>query len=118
MKPLDLSLALKATDGDIQLLREVIETFLQEYPILLAQLEAALQAGNHAVVQRSSHTIKGTLRLFGKVPSQELAELLEEMGTSGSLENATETYESLKLSLAALRRQLLDAIKNLGVDSG
>ncbi len=118
MQSIDLSLALKATDGDIELLREVVGSFLEEYPTLLAQLEAALQAGDNAVVQRSSHTIKGTLRLFGKSPSQELAELLEEMAASGSLENATDTYESLKLSLATLRRQLLDAIKNLGVDSG
>ena len=117
MQSIDLSLALKATDGDIELLHEVVESFLEEYPTLLAQLEAALQAGDKAVVQRSSHTIKGTLRLFGKSPSQELAELLEEIGASGSLENATETYELLKLSLATLRRQLLEAIKNLGVDS-
>ena len=118
MQPIDLSFALKATDGDIELLREVVGSFLEEYPTLLAQLEAALRAGDNAVVQRSSHTIKGTLRLFGKVPSQELAGLLEDMGASGSLENATETYESLKLSLTALRRQLLDAMKNLGVGSG
>ncbi len=117
MQPIDLSYALKATDGDIELLREVVGSFLEEYPTLLAQLEAALRAGDNAVVQRSSHTIKGTLRLFEKDPSQELAGLLEEMGASGSLENATETYESLKLSLAALRRQLLDAMKNLGVGS-
>ena len=118
MQPIDLSLALNATDGDIELLRDVVEAFLEEYPTLLVQLEAAIQAGDKALVQRSSHTIKGTLRLFGKVPSQELAGLLEEMGTSGSLENATETYQSLKLSLAALRPQLLESMKHMVVGSG
>ncbi|HUP79375.1 MAG TPA: Hpt domain-containing protein [Pirellula sp.] len=116
MPPIDLSNALKATDGDLQLLQEVLEAFLDEYPTLLAQLEAALLAGNNVVVQRASHTIKGTLRLFGNVPSQAIAEILEQKGVSGSLENARESFESLKLSLATLRLQLLEAMKNFGLN--
>ena len=116
MHPIDLSYALKATDGDLALLQEVLEAFLEEYPTLLAQLEAALSTGNNAVVQRASHTINGTLRLFGNVPSRAIAETLEQMGASGSLENATESYESLKMSLSTLRLQILDAMKNLGLD--
>ena len=113
MQPLDLSLALKAADGDLDLLHDVVEAFLEEYPTLLAALGPALTAGDSAVVQRASHTIKGTLRLFGNVPSKEFAERLEEMGASGSLEDAPKTYESLKNSLESLRRSLLDAMKNL-----
>lgn len=113
MQPLDLSLALKAADGDIDLLHEVVEAFLEEYPTLLAQLEPALQTGDSAIVQRASHTIKGTLRLFGNVAARDLAGRLEELGASGSLENATETYESLKQSLETLRRSLLEAMKKL-----
>ena len=113
MDPIDLSLALKATDGDRVLLQEVVEAFVEEYPTLLVELETAIHTGNNAVVQRSSHTIKGTLRLFGNVPARELAEQLEEMGSTGSLGNAAETYESLKLSLASLQRQLSVAMKNL-----
>lgn len=115
MHPIDLSYALKATDGDLELLREVLEAFLEEYPTQLAQMEAALSAGDNSVVQRASHTIKGTLRLFGNVPSRAIAETLEQMGASGSLENATESYESLKMSLATLRLQLLDAMKNINL---
>ena len=114
MEPLDLSLAIKAADGDLELLQVVIEAFLEEYPALLAELETAIRAGDSVVVQRASHTIKGTLRLFGNVPSKELAERLEEMGCTGSLRMATETYDSLKLSLASLGRQLSHAMKNLG----
>ena len=119
MQTIDLSLAMKATEGDLELLQVVIEAFLEEYPALLAELEPAIRAGDNAVVQRASHTIKGTLRLFGNVPSRELAERLEEMGCTKSLGNAeslgkaAETYDALKLSLASLRRQLSDAMKNL-----
>ena len=113
MQPLDLSLALKATDGDLDLLHDVVEAFLEEYPTLLAELEPALKAGDCAVVQRASHTIKGTLRLFGNVPSRELAERLEEMAASDSLVDAPKTFESLKKSLESLRRSLVVAMKNL-----
>jgi len=113
MQPIDLSAALKATDGDVELLAEVVEAFLDEYPDLLTHLEPALAERNLAHVQRISHTIKGGLRLFGNVPSHAFAERLEEMGASGCLENGAETLESLKSSLALLRGQLLDALKNL-----
>lgn len=113
MKSIDLTLALKATDGDIGLLQEVLEAFFEEYPTLLAELEPALQMGDSTVVQRASHTINGSLRLFGNKLSRELAERLEGMGASGSLGEAKETLESLKLSLASLRSQLLAAMKDL-----
>ncbi|MEQ1827498.1 MAG: Hpt domain-containing protein [Pirellula sp.] len=106
-------MALKATDGDVDLLTEVVEAFLSEYPSLLAELDEALESGNCEVVQRASHTIKGSLRLFGEVPSRSFAETLEEMGASGHLENAAAPFQSLSASLNLLREQLLVAIKNL-----
>ena len=115
MDRIDLSIALKATDGDYELLQVVIEAFVEEYPMLLSELESAIQAGDSVVVQRSSHTIKGTLRLFGNVPAREFAEQLEEMGSTGSLGNAAETYGSLQRSMASLRRQLSLAMKDLGI---
>ena len=111
MQPIDLTLALKATDGDVELLKDVIETFLEEYPVLLAQLEPAILAGDRVVVQRASHTIKGTLRLFGDVPAKGFAECLETMGQSGDLKHAPKTVDSLKVALASLRKQLMDSMK-------
>ena len=110
MQPIDLSFALKATDGDRELLQVVVEAFLEEYPTLLAQLEPAIRTGDCTVVQRTSHTLRGTLRLFGNVPAKEFAARLEEMGASGSLLDATATCDSLKQSLAMLRQQLSEAL--------
>ena len=112
MQPIDFTLALKATDGDVELLKDVIEAFLEEYPVLLAEIEPAILAGDRAVVQRASHTIKGTLRLFGNVPAKGFAECLETMGQSGDLKHAAEIVDSLKVALASLRMQLTDAMKS------
>ena len=117
MEPIDLTLALSATDGDVGLLQEVVDAFLEEYPALLAELEPAIQAGESSVVQRASHKIKGTLRLFGDVPPRELAERLEKMGATSSLEDAKATFESLKLSLNSLRHQVLEAMRDIATTS-
>jgi len=37
-----ITTALKSTDGDIELLRDVIDMFLEEYPTLILQLETAI----------------------------------------------------------------------------
>lgn len=113
MQSPDMSLALKSTEGDVDLLKDVIEAFLEEYPLLLAEIGSAIESANSAAVQRASHTIKGPLRLFGEVPAHEFSRRLEEIGQSGDLANAEPTLQSLKSSLETLRQQLLESMKTL-----
>lgn len=47
-------------DGDVDLLKEVIEIFLKDTPGLLADLYAAIRSGNARAVERAAHTLKGT----------------------------------------------------------
>ena len=105
--------ALKTTDGDTDLLRVVVEAFLEEYPTLLMQLEQAIPRGDYAEVRRASHTIKGTLRLFGSTPSRDLAADLEAMGQTESLEHASLKLASLKDSLELLRSRLVLGLQTL-----
>ena len=111
MQPIDLSTALSATDGDVDLLREVIGSFLDEYPKLLIELANAIELGDFARVRRASHTIKGTLRIFGDLSAREIAGELEEMGKTECLTLADAKCKSLKLSLAALHQQLADKLR-------
>jgi len=46
-------------DGDVDLLKEVIEIFLEDMPGLLADLYAAIKHGDAASVERAAHTLKG-----------------------------------------------------------
>ena len=111
MQLLDLSQALKATEGDVILLREVIQAFLDEYPSLLTEIEGAIQAGDAVAVQRASHTISGTLRLFGEVAPRQLSRELEAIGRSGDLGAAQAMHQALTASLKLFRQQLLESIK-------
>ncbi len=46
-------------DGDVDLLKEVIEIFLKDTPGLLANLYSGIMSGEAEAVERAAHTLKG-----------------------------------------------------------
>jgi len=46
-------------DGDVELLKEVIEIFLEDTPVLLTNLYAGIKQGDAVAVERAVHTLKG-----------------------------------------------------------
>lgn len=77
---LDWSVALAAVDGDRELLREIIEAFMEECPRLMREIESAVGRTDVDTLRRAAHTVKGGLRTFGAGTAQDLAEKLEQMG--------------------------------------
>ena len=82
--------ALASVDGDRELLREVIDTFLQEAPILMTTLQESVESGDASAMHRAAHTFKGALMSLGALGVSDLARELEELGRSGSTEGAAE----------------------------
>ncbi len=95
----DWSAAMKAVDGDQQLLREVIEAFLEECPRMVEECEQSIANSDAAVLRRAAHTIKGGLRTFGAEPAMEVAARLEELGRAGELQGSQEVLAALKQQL-------------------
>ena len=62
---IDWGVALASVQGDEDLLREIIEAFLEEAPKQVAALDQGMAAGDAVVVRRAAHTIKGASRYFG-----------------------------------------------------
>ncbi len=77
---IEWSTAMAATGGDFQLLREVVDTLLDDYPNLLSNLKQAIADGNGERWNRAAHTIKGALRHFGAARAVARAVELEKMG--------------------------------------
>ncbi|MGE3317519.1 MAG: response regulator, partial [Planctomycetaceae bacterium] len=95
--PLDWSVALGVVDGDRELLREIIDAFLEECPRLMGELESAIAHADVSALRRAAHTVKGGLRTFGAGMAIDIAERLEQMGRSGRIEeNAVELNSDLK----------------------
>jgi HPt (histidine-containing phosphotransfer) domain-containing protein len=102
----DWRVALQAVQQDQNLLREVVEAFLEEYPRLLAELQTGLSTGNAAVTRRAAHTLKGSLRYFGAQRGCEAAQRLEELSRQERLEEGAESLGVLHDELAAVHKEL------------
>ncbi|MBT4864266.1 MAG: PAS domain S-box protein [Planctomycetaceae bacterium] len=105
--PFDWSIALGATGGDRELLREVIGEFLIEFPRLIEQAQTAIRAGDAPTGCRAAHTIKGALRTLGADSASKRAEAFETVLRSGSFESADKSLDVLTAEVDALMPEIL-----------
>ncbi len=104
--PFDKAQALSRVGGDEELLRELIGVFLEECPRWLADVRAALAAGDAQKLRRAAHTIKGAVDNCGAGSAFESALRLERIGGEGRLAEADEAFASLEAELARLEPAL------------
>lgn len=69
---------------------ELIDSFLETAPPLLARLNQGVITGNAADVRAAAHTIKSSSKDFGATLLAELCQELEDMGKAGALAGAAE----------------------------
>jgi HPt (histidine-containing phosphotransfer) domain-containing protein len=92
--------------GDVELLRELIALFLDSYPGQLAQIGAAIEAGDAGALERAAHSLKGSVSHFAAREPFEAALRLEQMGLRGDLAGAEEAYQLLEASIQQLQAGL------------
>ena len=102
----DREKALARVGGDEELLRELVEVFLEERPRWLAEIDAALAAADARRLQRGAHTVKGSVDNFGARATWEAAFALEQLARSGELDAAPEAATVLRASLGRLEVEL------------
>lgn len=102
LSPWSKEVALERIGGDEELLRELCQIFLGEYPKLLDKVREAIAAGNADAVQRAAHSLKGEVSYLGAPSATEIARLLEDMGRAKDLSRAPETLISLEQALTIL----------------
>ena len=88
--------ALASVRNDRDLLRTVVEAFLEESPKLMEETRRAVDEQDAAKLRLAAHTLKGSMRLFGDTPASVCAEALETMGRSGDLSRARATLVDLE----------------------
>ena len=96
-------------DDDRELLRELVEIYVEEEPELLGQIREALAVGDTDAVRRSAHSLKGAVSNFAAAPARVLAEALEFAGRDGDLDRARGALAALEPELARVR-DALDAL--------
>ncbi len=84
--------ALLAVDGNQELLCDVLEELLKEWPKLLAELNRAATVADIVPLKRAVHTIRGSLQLFGNSDAVQLAKQIEMLAQS---DNAAAVVERM-----------------------
>ena len=83
---MNLAIALERMDGDADLLREIIDIFLEDHLGGLKELHAAAEARDSVRLQRAAHTLKGAAGNFVAARATDLALQLEQICKGGDLD--------------------------------
>ncbi len=96
MSTIDRAIFEKLTnDVGADLIGELIVTYCEETPQLIAKLRHALEANDVDAFRRAAHSIKSTSITFGALSMSETARELEILGRAGDLANAQEKVDRL-----------------------
>ena len=98
----DPNVVLNRVDGDRDLLKEVAGLFFEDTPRLMTEIRKAVDRADAQALERSAHTLKGSVGNFGARRAFELAFNLEQMGRNGDFARALEVFEQLDQQIALL----------------
>ena len=106
LQQLDESLALSRVGGDRDLLREVVDLFLNDYPDVLEKIRAAVSTRDASALEQYAHSLKGSVSTFGAKWAFDAALALERKGRNGDLSGIEEGLGQLEYALCTLRPDL------------
>jgi two-component system, sensor histidine kinase and response regulator len=103
---MNLEVALSRVGGDKQLLAELAEVFLQEYPSLLCEARDSLLHKDSTRFERAAHTLKGRVAFFSIEVIREQALALEMMGRRKDLKDAPGVLSDIELQMMEIIPEL------------
>jgi HPt (histidine-containing phosphotransfer) domain-containing protein len=111
LDPTALENLLSMLGGEFEFLVELIDSFLEDAPQLLIELEQHVKAGDAAGVRQVAHSLKSNGADFGATTFSNLCKELEMIGRSGTVDGAADLaaqivaeYERVEAALTAIRR--------------
>jgi two-component system, sensor histidine kinase and response regulator len=99
--------ALDRLQGDEQLLSDLAEVFLRDYPGELANIRRLIDQGNLQRVERATHSLKGSIGNFATRRAFAMAFNLERTARRGDLKKCASLYAELEAELEILKPELL-----------
>ena len=92
----DLPGTLTRLGGDVELLRDLIDMFAEDAPVMIAQMSEAAAAGYCEDVQHFAHSLRGLAANFGAVRVTGLLAQLEEKAATKSLDGGREILAAVR----------------------
>ncbi len=97
---------------DKEIVCEIINIYITEYPDRIAKLENLIQEGDLEQIYKAAHSLKGVTANFFDKESEDLARTIEEKGRAGDASGMKELFVKLKASTAKLVVELEDLKKD------
>jgi HPt (histidine-containing phosphotransfer) domain-containing protein len=93
-------------DGDLELLRELVDVFAEEAPKMLVHIQDAIDQHSPSDLEKASHKMKGSVLQFSARSAAATALALEEKGSNGSLAGAEPLLDKLRQEIDLLQEAL------------
>jgi two-component system sensor histidine kinase/response regulator len=107
----DMTEALENVGGDMDLLKEIIEIFLDDFPNQMKQIREGILAGDAKAVEHAAHSLKGSVANFAAKRAYDKAYCLEVLGREGNLGEANEAFGDLEKEIKEMKDALDAAVK-------
>lgn len=91
---------------DKEIVNEIINIYITEYPERMAKLEELINIGDLDQIYKTAHSLKGVTANFFDKESEELARVIEEKGRAGDASNLKDLFIQLKASTDKLVAEL------------
>jgi HPt (histidine-containing phosphotransfer) domain-containing protein len=108
---IDWSEALRSARGSEALVRTIAEIAREEVPRLVADIRRAVAEGDAVRLRLAAHTLKGSLRYFGKTAAFAQALGVEELARRGDLPAAAAALPQLEAEIERIVLSLSDYLQ-------
>jgi signal transduction histidine kinase/DNA-binding response OmpR family regulator len=116
--PVDLSQMREVLEGSEDVLVQLVESFLQDYPRKLGQMRTALDEKDPRALEMAAHSLIGGVGNFGAERASELAQTLEDLGRESRLDEIPAALEQLERELERVHRALDREVSGPSRDGG
>jgi PAS domain S-box-containing protein len=101
-RSLDAKALLEWFSGNRKLLRNIVKTFRDDCPRMMARIRTALAANDANLLAEGAHALKGSVGNFGPTAALEVTREMEKIARQGKLDGAWELYATLEDEIALL----------------
>jgi CheY-like chemotaxis protein len=102
----DLAALLAGFGGRADLVKQVIDVFVDDTPAMLTQLKTSVRDGDVAKIGAAAHAIKGSVGLFAQGDAYQQARALEVRARAGDRTDAARASEDIEESVTRLVTEL------------
>jgi PAS domain S-box-containing protein len=101
-RALDAKALLEWFSGNRKLLRDIVKTFRDDCPRMMARIRSALAANDANLLAEAAHALKGSVGNFGPTAALDSIRDMEKIARQGKLDGAWELYATLEDEIALL----------------